>query len=146
MSRNIDFAKDSVSKVADDLNLAEDYLCRCQDPQVCMLKVGAAIEDLVVNHIAVRQLLVGSFEHKPTMQKCIELFEKIGSCPKEIIQAIDYIRKRRNRANHEGWNKWHDANECLKQADKILNWYASNGKTVSLFGGRNNENQNLPEN
>lgn len=125
MYLNFDFAKDSVPKVVEDLNLAEDYLCIWNDPNGCMLKVGAAIEDLVVNHIAVRQLLVSSFGPKPTLQDCIELLEKIGNCPKEIIQATDYIRKRRNRANHEGWNKQYDATECLKRAHKILNWSES---------------------
>jgi len=134
MSNNFDFAKQFTPDIAVMLNFADDYLHLCKDPHGCMLKVGSATEYLVVSYIAVKQLLVSSFEPKPTFRECIELLEKIGSCPKEIIQAIKYIWNRRNRASHEVWNKEYDANECLKQAHKILSWYVTNFETVTLFG------------
>lgn len=111
------------SDVAEDLSIAGDYLYIQHDPHGCMLKVGAAIENLVVNYITVKQLLVSPIGPKPPFQSCIALLEKTESCPKEIIQSMNYIRKKRNRANHERWGKWYDACECLKQANKILSWY-----------------------
>lgn len=122
MYRNFDFARAVTPKVAENLNLAENYLCNWNDPNGCILKVGVAVENLV-NHIAVKQLLVSPYEAKPNLKERIALLEEMGSCPKEIIQAMDYIRKRRNMANHEGWNKWYDAHECLKAAHRILSWY-----------------------
>ncbi len=135
MYRNFDFAKSFAPEVVEDLNLAEDYLW--DDPHGCMLKVGAAIEDLVVNDIAVRESLVKPFEAKPRLKKCVELLEKIETCPRKVIQAMDYIRKRRNRANHEGWRKEYDAHECLKQAHWILSWFV---EKYQIFGGQKNEN------
>jgi len=134
MSTSFSFARTFAPKVTEDLNLAEDYLYAWNDPHGCMLKVGAAIEDLVVNHIALKQMLVSPFEAKPNLQEHIELLDKMGSCPKKIIQAMDYIRKRRNRANHERLDKEYDARECLKQAHRILNWcveYYGLGKAIS---------------
>jgi len=140
MSTNFDFAKRFVPKVAEDLNLAEDYLCIWNDPHGCMLKVGAAIEDLVVNHIAVKKLSLNRFEDKASLQEYINLLEKTGSCPVNVIQAMEYIRKRRNRANHDGWNREYDAFECINHAHKILSWCMNHQLTISLFGGKNNEN------
>ncbi|MFZ0035604.1 MAG: hypothetical protein WAK60_11540 [Sedimentisphaerales bacterium] len=80
--------------VAEDLSIAEDYLYIQHDPHGCMLKVGAATENLVVNYIAVKQLLVSPIGPKPQFQSCIALLEKAESCPKEIIRSMNYIRKK----------------------------------------------------
>jgi hypothetical protein len=137
MYRNFDFTKSFDPEVIGDLNRAEDYLYVWGDPHGCMLKVGAAIENLVVNDIVGRESLLKTFEAKPSLKKCVELLDKIETCPRKVIQAIDYIRKRRNRANHEGWRKEYDAHECLKQAHRILNWCVEQDQ---IYGGKNSEN------
>ncbi len=131
---SFNFVRFFAPKVAEDLNLAEDYLHIWNDPHGSMLKVRAAIEDLVANHIVVRELPMNQSAPKPSFQECIELLGKKGTIPKKVIQSMEYIRKRGNRANHERWDKLYDARECLKQAYKILSYW----ETVSLFGGQNN--------
>ena len=121
MCRNFDFAGGFAPKVVGDLNLAEDYLYFWNDPQGCMLKVGAAIENLV-KQIGARQLLPDISKGNDSFQDYIQVLAERGILPKKIMQAMEYIRRRRNQANHEGWDNEYDARECLKQAHRIMSW------------------------
>ena len=124
-AQNYDFAHAFAPDVVGILNLADDYLYFIKDPQGSIMKVGAATE-LLVQHIAIKENLNLPPEKSAYLQDAIEYLEKKSSCPGKIIKNMDYIRKRRNEANHENKAKEYDAKVCLKNAYKILCWCIEN--------------------
>lgn len=121
MYRNFDFARTFAPMVAEGLDLADNYLYSVGDSHGCMLKVGAAIEDLVHQIIAIEDLDL-PLDVGRSLQGCIIFLKNKRSCPERIIQDMEYIRRKRNKANHESWRKEHDARVCLKRAHRILSW------------------------
>lgn len=132
--RNFTFAKRFAEDVADNLHLAEDYLYCMRDPHGSILKIGSTVET-IVRHIVINEGFELSFRERGFLKE-LNFLRRRGY-PIKIIQAMDYIRKKRNLANHEGWRKEYDAHECLKQAHRILNWCVEQHQ---IFGGQNNEN------
>ncbi len=120
MYRNFDFAEAFSPSIIDDLHLAENYLYFWDDPHGCMLKIGASFEDLMVHHISVKENI--GFPFKADLIEYIKYIERKEICPKRILQAMKFIHRKRNLANHEGWNREYDAHVCLVQIHNILGW------------------------
>lgn len=120
MYRNYDYARAFSPSIIDDLHLAEEYLYFWKDPHGCMLKIGASFEDLMVHHIGIKEDISLPFE--ATLIEYINYIEQKFICPKKILQAMKYIHRKRNLANHEGWCRTYDAEVCLVQINKILGW------------------------
>lgn len=120
MYRNFDFAIGFAPSVVVDLHLSEEYLYFFKDAHGCILKIGAAFEDLMVHHVSIKEDI--SFPFQPTLCDYINLFERKEICPKKIILAMKYLRHKRNLANHEGWSREYDAEVCLVKMHNILAW------------------------
>lgn len=121
MFNNFSFAKVFSADIADMLNRADYYLYFDKDPHVCVLKVGSAIE-LVIEDIVAREHAALPSEIRGYQHKCIRFLEDKVNLPGDIMEAMDYIRRRRNDASHESRATEYDAKECLKNAHKILCW------------------------
>ena len=120
MYRNFDFAGRFAPSVVEDLHLAEEYLYFMRDAHGCILKIGAAFEDLIVHHVSIKEDI--SFPFQARLCDYINLFEHKEICPKKIILAMKYIHRKRNLANHEGWSREYDAEVCLVEMHNILAW------------------------
>lgn len=120
MYRNYDFAKAFSPSIIDDLHLAEEYLYFWEDPHACILKIGASFEDLMVHHISIKEDI--SFLFQAKLIEYINYIEKRNICPKKILQAMKYIHRKRNLANHERLGEEYDAGVCLVKINIILGW------------------------
>ena len=120
MYRNFDFARAFSPSIIGDLHRAEDYLYFWEDSHGCILKIGASFEDLIVHHISIKEDI--SFPFKANLIEYIKYIERKRICPKKILQAMKFIHRKRNLANHEGWCREYDAHVCLVHIHKILGW------------------------
>ncbi len=120
MYRNFDFAITFAPSIIDDLCMAEEYLFFWKDAQGCILKIGASFENLIINHISIKESI--SFPFNAKLIEYIKYIERKEICPKRILQAMKFIHRKRNLANHEGWSKEYDAHVCLVQIHNILSW------------------------
>ena len=120
MYRNFDFAREFAPSVVEDLHLAEEYLYFMRDAHGCILKIGAALEDLIVRHVSTKEDI--GFPFQARLCDYINFMERKETCPKKIILAMKYIHRKRNLANHEGWSREYDAEACLVKMHNILAW------------------------
>lgn len=120
MYRNFDFARGFAPSVVEDLHLAEEYLYFLKDAHGCILKIGAAFEDLIVHHVSIKENMHFLFEAR--LCDYLDSLKRKDVCPKNVFQAMKYIHRKRNLANHEGWSRKYDADVCLVKMHNILTW------------------------
>ena len=122
MFNNFDFVEGVDPLIAEDLNLAEEYLYSLKDPNGCMLKVGVAMERLVIQHIAPLEE-VKLRTYRPDLSDYLKELEHNYLLPEKVLDALHYIRIRKNDASHEGFREEYDAQECLIKSHLILSWF-----------------------
>jgi HEPN domain-containing protein len=123
MNNNFDFVETLSPEVAALLNQADDYLNFQNDPHAAIIKTGCAVE-LIIKEIETRE----NISFRPgdaSLQKRIWNLEGKIDLPEVIAEAMNFIRVKRNEANHEVKATEYDAKECLKKAHKILHWFVN---------------------
>jgi HEPN domain-containing protein len=117
---NFDYGYAFSPEIATLLSRADDYLYFQNDPHAAILKTGCAVE-LIIKEIATREN-IPFLPGDTSLQKRIWNLDDKVNLPGDIMEAMDYIRRRRNDASHESRATEYDAKECLKNAHKILCW------------------------
>lgn len=119
MRDNFSFLEEDFPSLANFGRLAEGY--RTSDPNSALIKLGMMGEAIVSMMFKFDQILE-PYDNKAVTR--INVLEREGLLPKDIVEILHLIRKARNKAAHEGWGDTETVEQFLPVMHSLAGWFA----------------------
>lgn len=119
MRDNFSFLEEDFPSLATLGRLAEGY--RNSDPNSALIKLGMMGETIISMMYKFDQI-PEPFENKAIVR--INVLEREGLLPKDIVEILHLIRKARNKAVHDGWGDTETVEQFLPVMHSLAGWFA----------------------